>query len=88
MFLAQYRQFKADLVPEPPLDDLAGGGGAEQQQEAVHQVEAGDGDQQHEPEPDEHVDLLVNHVDGQHAQRVVSLDGPCTCRYYLQLHTI
>ena len=68
-------------MPEPPLDDLAGGGWAEEQQEVVHQVEAGDGDQRHEPEPHEHVDLLVNHVDGQHAQRVVSLDGPCTCRY-------
>ena len=68
-------------MPEPPLDDLAGGGWAEEQQEVVHQVEAGDGDQRHEPEPHEHVDLLVNHVDGQHAQRVVGLDGPCSLQF-------
>ena len=33
-------------------------------------MEAGDDEQEEEPEPERDVDLVVDHVDGQHAQTV------------------
>ncbi len=38
-------------------------------------VDDGEDGERHEDEPDEEVDLLVDHVDGQHAEGVVVLDG-------------
>ena len=38
----------------------------------VEHEKAGDGEEKEEPEPEGDVDLVVDHVDGQHAQTVVS----------------
>ena len=44
-------------------------------EESVEEPRSGDGAQEDEPEVEEDVDLLVDDVDGQDAQRVVGLDG-------------
>ena len=44
-------------------------------EESVEEPRGGDGAQEDEPEVEEDVDLLVDDVDGQDAQRVVGLDG-------------
>lgn len=36
----------------------------------------GDDDKEDEPEPDEHIDLLVNHIDWKHTECIMGLDGP------------
>ena len=41
----------------------------------VDEVEDGDDGQEDEPEPQEHEDLLVDDVEGEHAQGVVLLQG-------------
>ena len=50
--------------------------GSEEDSDAVDEEDAGDGGDDDEPEPEEDVDLLVNDVEGQHAQAVMSLRGP------------
>lgn len=45
----------------------------EDDDDAVQQREEGQRAEDHEPEPEEHVDLLVDHVEGQDAERVVPL---------------
>ena len=62
-------------MPEPSLDHLTERVWTADQHRVVDDVEAGDGDQDDQPEPDEHVQLLVDNVDGKHAERVVGLDG-------------
>ena len=44
-------------------------------EESVEEPRGGDGAEEDEPEVEEDVDLLVDDVDGQDAQRVVGLDG-------------
>ena len=50
--------------------------GTEEYSDAVDEEDAGDGGHNDEPEPEEDVDLLVNDVEGQHAQAVMSLRRP------------
>ena len=56
-----------------PLDESAEKGGVEDDGESEDDKEAGDEGKHDEPEPEEDVDLLVNGVDGQHAEGVVCL---------------
>ena len=62
-------------MPQPSLDHLTESVGTADQHGVVDDVEPGDGHQDDQPEPDEHVQLLVDDVDGKHAERVVGLDG-------------
>ena len=50
--------------------------GSEEDSYAVDEEDAGDGGDDDEPEPEEDVDLLIDDVEGQHAQAVMSLRGP------------
>ena len=50
--------------------------GSEEDSDAVDEEDAGDGGDDDEPEPEEDVDLLVDDVEGQHAQAVMPLCGP------------
>ena len=50
--------------------------GSEEDSDAVDEEDAGDGGDDDEPEPEEDVDLLIDDVEGQHAQAVMSLRGP------------
>ena len=61
------------LVPDLALDDMTGGDGIGEEDEAVGKVEAGEDCQEKQPEPDEHVQLLVDNVHWQHTERVVGL---------------
>ena len=63
-------------MPEPPLDHLTESVGTAEQHRVVDDVDAGDDDQDDQPEPEEHVQLLVDDVDGKHAKRVVGLNSP------------
>ena len=56
-----------------PLNESAEKGGVEDDGESEDDEEAGDEGKHDEPEPEEDVDLLVNGVDGQHAEGVVCL---------------
>ena len=71
---------------EPEYDEEAGDNRQQEQPEPWHLLilnwklvlwswcyYSSDDGQEEEPKPEEHVDLLVHHVDGQHAQGVVSL---------------
>ena len=49
--------------------------GSKEDSDAVDEEDAGDGGDDDEPEPEEDVDLLINDVEGQHAQAVMSLRG-------------
>ena len=62
-------------MPQPSLDHLTESVGTADQHRVVDDVEPGDGHQDDQPEPDEHVQLLVDDVDGEHAESVVGLDG-------------
>ena len=50
--------------------------GSEEDSDAVDEEDAGDGGDDDEPEPEEDVDLLIDDVEGQHAQAVMPLRGP------------
>ena len=62
-------------MSEATLDHLAEGVGTADQDGVVDDVDPCHRDQEYQPEPDEHVELLVDDVDGQHAESVVGLDG-------------
>ena len=55
------------------LDESAEKGGVEDDGESEDDEEASDEGEHDEPEPEEDVDLLVDGVDGQHAEGVVCL---------------
>ena len=63
------------LVQGPGLDDGGPEPGGEQQHHAVQDRHGGEESHRQEPEPEEHVDLLVDDVEGEHAQAVVAGDG-------------
>ena len=62
-------------MPEPPLDHLTERVGTAEQHRVVGHADAGEEDQEDEPEPEEDVQLLVDDVDGKHAEGVVGLDS-------------
>ena len=55
--------------PELPLDDDLAGGRCEDDEEGPEQVEDRQRGEEAEPEPHEHVDLLVDNIDRQHTLR-------------------
>jgi len=69
-----------DLVardsPSPGLDHGSADACGQEDGAAVGHEETGDGGEEDEPEPEEDVDLLVDDVERQHAQPVVTLHRP------------
>ena len=61
----------AELSPQDRLPDAPG----EHDDQGPHDVDGGEDGEEHEPDPQEDVDLLVYDVDGKDALRVVALDG-------------
>ena len=57
------------------LDHRDSDTGSKDDGDAVEEEDAGDGGHQDKPEPEEDIDLLVNNVQWQHAEAVVSLGG-------------
>ena len=66
-----------DLVPGhsagPGLDHGRPDAGPEEDPEAVEEEHTGDGGEEDEPEPEENVDLLVNDVERENTQTVMTL---------------
>ena len=60
----------AELPPQDGLPDAPG----EHDDHGPDDVDGGEDGEQHEPDPQEDVDLLVDDVDGEDALRVVALD--------------
>jgi len=64
------------LVSQPPLDHLTQGARTEDEHQVVDDAGPRQDDQQDQPEPDEHKDLLVDRVYRQHAESIVGLYCP------------
>ena len=62
-------------MSQSSLYQLTEGGRAHDQDEVVDDVDAGNDDQEDQPEPDEDIDLFIDDIYGQHAEGVVGLDG-------------
>ena len=62
-----------NLVSQPPLDHLAQGTRTEDKHQVVHDAGPRQDDQEDQPEPDEHKDLLIDRVYWQHAESIVGL---------------
>jgi hypothetical protein len=63
------------MSEDQPVQEHAPGE-EEERHQSPDQDDARHGEDYHQPEPQKHVDLLVDDVESHHAQRVVDLDGP------------
>ena len=54
-------------MPQFPFDQVAQEGGVEDNGEPEDEEEAGDEGEEEGPEPEEDIDLLIHHIDWQHA---------------------
>ena len=65
-------------MPQLPLDQVAQDGGVGDDAEPEDEEEAGDDGEEEDPEPEEDINLLIYHIDWQHAQGIVGLVGDCS----------
>ena len=62
-------------MPKSPFDHLTESVRTKDQHNVVHDVDPRQQDQKYQPEPDEHIDLLVDYIYWQHAKCIMGLDG-------------
>ena len=60
-------------VSDSPLDQAAQEGVVEDQRETEDDKEAGQDGQDDEPEPEEDIYLLIDHIDRKHAETIMNL---------------
>ena len=62
-------------LSESSLDHQTESSRTQNKNQMIDSVESSDHSEYHHPEPDEHIDLLVDHVDWKHAESIVILLG-------------